>query len=191
MYFKKIFPESFIRVFEPNPLTVKVLKENVKNNKISNIFIYKKAVTGKKIKTKKLFFPKGRSAVASLHPNFVNLFSNTLNTKVVESISLGEVIQKVGHVDILKVDSEGEEIALIPEILKLSDKIDMFMIEMHEFRDKPIYTLIQTLKQKYNTVTRNLYDMEAVNNRLFQLNKNEPMLCFMLYGVAKRFLKQK
>ena len=191
LYLSNHFPRSTIHVFEPNPTSYKVLRENVSLNHISNIVTYEKAVTGKKHKRKKLFLPTENSTTSSFQLNFSNLFSQKLKTKYVESISLEELIKTLGHINILNIDAEGEEIFLIPEIIKLSDKIDMIIIEMHEFRDKPIYSLIQSLKSKYNTATRNLYDMEAVNNRLFQLNKNEPMLCFMLYGVAKRLLKRR
>ena len=51
LFFKHLYPESTIYVFEPNKSSFKLLKKNVENNNLSNVTLFNKAVSNKKGKS--------------------------------------------------------------------------------------------------------------------------------------------
>ena len=93
---------SFKRVIavEPNPLAVEILKENLARNDIRNVDVIPKAVT----------------AVSGLVSLYRGGYLTTWNTRegkatgiTVQSVTLDELLQQCGNVDLLKMDIEGAE----------------------------------------------------------------------------------
>ncbi|MEI7652768.1 MAG: FkbM family methyltransferase [bacterium] len=113
LYFKSLYPASKIYAFEPDEAAFHMLKENIENNKLQDISVFKEGLSDSE---KDAFFSldlaKG-SVINSLHRQ------NPGEKQKIHLIRLSDFIKKheLTHVDMLKVDIEGEEIALFHDLV--------------------------------------------------------------------------
>jgi len=127
LYFKTLFPNSKIICFEPNPTSFAFLKKNVEQNNLTGVELVNKAIAGENGTTK--FFAEEYSAgvISSL------LESRGGETVVdVETLTLSSVIKKYSP-DCIKMDIEGAELAVLPELIAsgvLAD-VNQWMVEYH------------------------------------------------------------
>lgn len=121
LYFNKLFPDSEIIAFEPDPHIFKVLKENIKYNKCKNIQLFQKAIwidsNGVKFNLEGGF--SGRIPKSEEENNVI----------MVESISLREFIDR--PVDFLKIDIEGAENKVVFDIATKLHFVKNIFIEFH------------------------------------------------------------
>lgn len=129
-----------VHAFEPNPHAFGELSKRVK--RYSNVFLYNKAVSSHDGRAN-LFFHKEvaedpiyHSTSASLEKNKSNIDDN--NYAEVEIIDFGNFVEKIGRVDLLKMDIEGHEIEVLNCLIDrgLIENIGSAFIELHD-RDHP------------------------------------------------------
>lgn len=128
LYFLTKYQNSKIIAFEPDPLVFSTLKENItKNGFNSRVELNEKAVWTSEGELN--FFSDGADS------GFV--FSNKIaGNKSVKSISLKSFLEKETIVDMLKIDIEGAESEVIPDIKSELYKVQNLFIEYHSFRNK-------------------------------------------------------
>ncbi len=107
LFFKMLYPGSEILGFEAHPKNFKILEENIKSNNLPHVTLHNKAVYNS---TKPLSF----SLESTLGSKVEDKSSN--NVISVESVLLSDYINK--PVDLLKMDIEGAETAVIQDLSK-------------------------------------------------------------------------
>ncbi len=128
LFFKMIYPESIIHAFEPNPKSFELLKYNIENNNLKDVYL-------------------NRTAVSEVDGE-INLFSSDLNygsltTSIdsnrggknlisVPSIKLSNYIKKL-DVDLIKIDVEGAEIMIIKDLITagILENFSNYIVEYH------------------------------------------------------------
>jgi FkbM family methyltransferase len=145
LYFKSIYPDSRILAFEPNPISVDILKENILINGLEDITLIEKAVW--KEKALKSFYID--STGSEWYSNS-SLLENSWNGKEktekinVETVRLEEYIDE--KIDLLKVDTEGTELTIIKSIKRILPTIENIVVEYHPSRDNNLSELLGLLK---------------------------------------------
>ena len=118
LYFKWLYPNSEIHVFEADPETFKILKKNIEINKLTNVYAYNVALYDKKGKVK--FY------IDKKNPGWLTMSTdkNRLPGKDAIEVSADKLSNYIkGNIDFLKMDVEGAEIHIIKELVK-SKKLD-------------------------------------------------------------------
>jgi FkbM family methyltransferase len=127
LYFKWLYPESTIHVFEPDPGSFSVLEKNVAQNHLTNVTTHNCALWDENGEIE--FFvdnTKPGSQIASVDP--LRMQGQSIQ---VPSRKLSDFIQ--GKVDFLKMDVEGAEHHVLDDLVQ-SGKIDLvtqMAIEYH------------------------------------------------------------
>ena len=119
--------------FEPNDIAFKKLKKKFLN--IKKIKCYKFAVSDKTGYSKLYLHidykkdPAKLSTASSLLKNIENV--NKLNYKNIKTISIKNLLKKFKIIDLIKIDIEGSEYKILPEIIKNRYKIKKVICELH------------------------------------------------------------
>ena len=129
LYFKSLYPQATVLVFEPDPCNFATLQKNIATNHLANVTAFNVAVSN-------------RCGTCAFHEDFKGSTSGHVqaanaqdkNQILVKCDLLSSYIKK--PVDLLKLDVEGSEGAVIEDLAKngaLSYIREMF-IEFHEGR---------------------------------------------------------
>lgn len=135
VYFKWLYPEAKVLIFEPLPLNVEILAKNIKG--LSNVTCIPHAI-GKERGTLQLY---GGGRAATIHKDFIEekkqiSVAERDQTSVIQVEKLSDHINN--PVDYLKLDIEGTEGEVI-EDLAVSGKInsiDQLCMEYHHYSVK-------------------------------------------------------
>ena len=141
-YFKSIYPEAKINAFEPDPESFRLLTDNVKNNNMKKVSLHNLAVANMKGRTSFFIDPVVDGSLT------MSLSSSRQKRKVTVQVGLlSEYIK--GPVDLLKIDIEGAELAVINNLVssKKLSYINHMIIEYHHHIDPRINILSQLLTQ--------------------------------------------
>ncbi|MCK4352484.1 FkbM family methyltransferase [candidate division WOR-3 bacterium] len=139
LYFKSIYPNSKIIVFEPDPKIYKVLLRNIKQNKLTGINAINAGLGSENKEVD--FYPDGADG-GSLY-----LLGKTQKIKV-KIVQLSNYITE--RVDFLKMNIEGAEYEVFKEIEKKLPLIEQLVFEYHGF-----YNLKQNLHNILSILDKN------------------------------------
>jgi FkbM family methyltransferase len=111
----------FVYAFEPNPLTFRVLSQNIRDNEIMNIEALEIAVSdtsGKKLMhTSTKFLPA--STIADKHYDWLNLDAVAFP----QCDSLDHYFRNgIGKIDLVKIDVENHELAVLQGMTRIIEK---------------------------------------------------------------------
>ena len=120
IYFKKLFPESTVIGFEPDPRIFKILEKNLSSAKIVNTTLINKALGDKEGVIN--FFSEGADGGRIAQENDGNVVS-------LETMSLRSFLNQ--KVDFLKIDIEGSETLVLKDCQDLLKNVDRIFIEYH------------------------------------------------------------
>lgn len=126
IYFKKLYPESKIIAFEPDPKIFNVLSSNIKYGRLENVELIQKGVSD----------TQGNIAFIPDNADGGRLISGKENAEqiLVETVKLSDYLSE--KVDFLKIDIEGEEVKVIEECKNQLKNVENIFIEYHSFVDK-------------------------------------------------------
>lgn len=146
LYFKSIYPEAKITVFEPNPRILKMLEHNIERNKLTDVEIVPKAAWTSDGEIQLYIDEDDQSQWYSTGSLIKGAWRGDQSTKpiTVPTISLAEYLQE--PVDILKMDIEGAETELIDSVKKYLKNVKHSFIEFHATREHRPEKLIKTLQ---------------------------------------------
>lgn len=127
IFAKSHFPSAKVYSFEPFAQSFELLNEQIKLNKLSNVFTFKKAVA-QKTGTAEL------SIVGDCGENTLVKTTKAREVSKIETISLEDVFNKenIENCDFLKIDCEGSEYEIFYNLPKhLFSKIKHLAMETH------------------------------------------------------------
>jgi len=138
LYFKKLYPDSKIVAFEPNPEIARILKENLNLNKLDDIEVIDKAV-----------WINDDGIDLGLEDADASSIYKKNNIIKVDSVRLKNFIERCEHIDMLKMDIEGAETEVIKDCDDSLKKIDNIFIEYHSFinNEQELDTILNILRK--------------------------------------------
>lgn len=142
LYFNKIYPNSRITVFEPDPAMCSLLSKNARKNSVSNLNIINAALC--KHDGEVIFYPDGSDG-GSIQCSDAKPVSIR-----VPGVRLSTYIN--GPVDMLKLNIEGMENVIIEELEPKLHFVKELIFEYHAFYDLP-----QTLGAILQILDRNKF----------------------------------
>lgn len=133
LYFKWLFPNCSIIVFEPEPFNLKILRSNIKNNRLNKVTLVEAAV-GSREGTMVL---TGSHRAATLHPERTGIDKEE-NLHEVKVVALSNYIDN-NEVDFIKMDIEGAEDDVISELAssKKLQLVKSLTLEYHKRETEP------------------------------------------------------
>jgi FkbM family methyltransferase len=167
LYLHKQYPHAEFVCIEPHPQNIELLKKNLADNGIENVTIIPKALVGKdETRSTVLLFSNNRFTVlSSLHEggwtgddegSFVD----------VDTIKLSEILTM--PVDILKMDIEGQETAVIEEAAGKLSLVKNMIIEFHKTAAHSEEKILQILRDHFGSlkITKDLRREKDKRNQL-------------------------
>ena len=149
-----------VHAFEPHPFFYNYVKETYGENE--NFIISNKAAWIKN-EERNFYFKKSRDAKnggATLMSEKVNILDPYL-FDVVECFDISEFINKLGHVDVLKIDVEGAEYELLYSMLESEAYKNVKSIYVEDHERKMPSARYRELKNKvidgYSQIKKDLY----------------------------------
>jgi FkbM family methyltransferase len=126
LFFKKLYPDCSITAFEPNPVVFRLLEMNVRNNKLANVQLVNKALSGKE-GVIDFYSNKDNSLISSLEKNRGGSNSLKIDTTRLSNYLAGTTF------DFAKIDVEGAEWEIIRDLdeSKTIRHIHQFIFEYH------------------------------------------------------------
>jgi FkbM family methyltransferase len=128
IYFKSLFPDARVLGFEPDPLIFGLLKENITEFDLSDVDLIQKAVWTENSDQVPFIQDKGLGGrLAERSPYQV--------TVAVETVRLKEFL--VTPIDLLKLDIEGAEFAVLSDVQQELKFVKSLFVEYHSKADEP------------------------------------------------------
>ncbi len=125
IYFKYRYPDSIIDVYEADKLVFELLKKNIEMNKITGVSLFNKAIWNKY--TTVSFLSDGSDGG--------KIIDDKLSKNNVEAIDLRDILNKNKY-SFVKLDIEGAEEFILPDLKQLPKNIKYFFIEYHSSAKK-------------------------------------------------------
>ena len=152
MYFSRFAKQIY--ALEPSSEHFANLKKNIEYNKLDHVKAINKAIFTESGK-----FPFGgppqNKTMRSLH---MATWENGKPIEMVDVITLPDLFaeEKIDHVDLLKLDIEGNETELFSSrsFSAVADKIDMILTEIHSWSGRNNNQLLEALKENGFEVSR-------------------------------------
>ena len=143
LYFKSLYPDSKILVFEPHPAFFQTLKKNIENNNLSNVIAYQKAVSDETGSIN--FFLNDQDNPGSLNMGIIQREDNA-GCISVEADMLSSYMTE--DIDLLKLDIEGAEEKVLIDLYRTGKlkSIRNIACEFHHHIDQGVDRLSNTLK---------------------------------------------
>ena len=134
IYFKQLYPNSKITAFEPDPDVFKVLKENCETFEVTaNTELIPKAIWTKE---ETLTFEKEGADAGRVEAAVAEAVAAEDKVVSVQSVRLRDYLEK-GPVDMLKIDIEGAETAVMEDCADMLHHVENLFVEYHSFTAKP------------------------------------------------------
>jgi FkbM family methyltransferase len=119
---------------EPHPINYKLLKLNLDRNKTNNVITINKALW---YETSKVRFHE------SFHTGGGSVFDDSSKSYEVQTVTLEDIVDEIGDIDLLKIDIEGAEF----KVLEKSSAARNLVCEVH-LKKGDLQTLARTLTNR-------------------------------------------
>lgn len=126
IYFKTIYPDARIIAFEPDKHIFEVLKCNIEKYDLTNVELINKACWNSE--TTLRFFSEGADGGRMAEE------SETEKIITVDTIRLKKYLKE--KIDFLKIDIEGAEVEVLPDIQNELKNVENIFVEYHSFVGK-------------------------------------------------------
>lgn len=197
LYFYQQFPKAKIWAFEPSVHSFQLLQKNIRHllqNK-KTFRLVNKAVVHQNHATRYLYTPTHISTGATLYPR-IFIQHDAYTKEKVESDSFSSVMKKLKSINLLKIDIEGGEYDLLPDLLTYSDVIEYAIIELHHAPLKDSSALfadfIKKLSTQYTVEIRQSFNQVQYYHRLAPKGADPGTVYYsvFLYAKSKNFLRK-
>ena len=155
----------FIYSYEPNTEIFNILKKRFRKNKKVRCFNYGISDDGL---SKKLYFQKNYykdKVTYSVSSTFLKkkLTMNYNNFIKVNTRKIEDIINSFEYIDLIKIDIEGYEYKIIPNLIKNKNKIKKVICELHGDPKKK-YSKFKFLEDDYKELISKLKKEKLLNN---------------------------
>lgn len=151
LYFKQQHPSAKILCFEPDPISYKLLEENVSENNLDNITLVNAAVAKSEGKVKlfgQIFSESPDSRGNSIVEGWANQRIKN-DCVLVSAVRLSSYIN--AEVDVLKIDIEGAEQQVLEEIKDKLYLVRELFVEVHVTKEishiNSLHRIVEILKE--------------------------------------------
>ena len=154
IYFKIKHPDAKIDIFEPNPNIHHILEENIYGNNLKDVRIYKIAID-KKTSEKDFYFDSSGNdcfSTSSFQKDAWNGKQKT-NRITVQTEPLSKYIQEDKIIDLLKIDTEGNELKILEEVENKLHLIKNLIIEYHPIKKTNLKKILNILNSHGYSLT--------------------------------------
>ncbi len=127
LYFKWLYPKARIIALEPDPEIFTTLMKNIRTYNLTDITPLQYAAWDRKTR---LFFEQDGGVGGRITSR-----KNTVKKIEIQAIRLSELINT--NVDLLKIDIEGSEFAVLKDCEKKLGKVEHLFVEYHSHRMRP------------------------------------------------------
>lgn len=175
LYFKHLYPNAIIHCFEPYSRAYAYLEMNIRNNYLDHVHLNKLALSDARGATK-LFVPSADNII-----NGTITSKNGDNSESVESIKLSDYIAQYPNVDLIKLDVEGSEVAIVKDLHESGrlgrNAIKHLIIEFHasvmEDADASQKFIALLTSQSYNVTAKMLHTRNAKSDFMISAHQDE------------------
>lgn len=157
IYFKMKYPNSKIISYEPDPNIFNALKQNIESFSFDNVTLKNEAISNKEGEIN-FFLEGGHSGMIVKEEE-----GSEENVIKVKTIRLKDILSKIDKISFLKIDIEGHEETVVPDIEDQLYKVDTMFLEYHSFINDS-----QTLDELLSIIRRcgfRYYIKEASNKK--------------------------
>lgn len=139
IYFKKLYPDSVISAFEPDKKAFDALKFNVNSFNLKDVELINKALWREETSIK--FFSQGADG------GRIALENDDKNIVEIDTLRLKSFIDK--PIDLLKLDIEGAETAVLEDSRESLGNVKNLFVEYHSFinKEQGLDKLLKILKE--------------------------------------------
>ena len=149
LYFKWLYPEARVWAFEPNPHVRALLEQNVAENNLTGVTVMPQAVSNHAGTAK--FYIDATDwrwwSVGSMRRGAWNGEQKNQKEITVESIKFSDFVQNFTTIDLLKLDIEGSEQAILYSLRGQLSKIKQLIFEFHPTREQNLTDLTRFLRK--------------------------------------------
>lgn len=128
IYFKRNFPSARILSYEADPKIFEVLKENLISFGCNDVQVFNAAVSDME--------GINNFKIEGGHSGMITDEGVAENIVPVKTIRLKKVLENLEQITFLKIDIEGHETYVVPDIAKELRKVKFLFLEYHSFIDK-------------------------------------------------------
>ncbi len=184
VFFKNKFPYAKIFGFEPNINLKQIVLENMFHNisDLKNIHIQFTAVLAHKTKQSVLYIPNGKHSQARVKTDKYRSIDSKNEILYVKSISFSEVVSRFEKIDLLKMDIEGEEFNVFPNIIKHNNKIRFLIVEVHECTNSQMFSIIKKMEKYYSIVVTPAFTNNVTASGLIDEFIDRKKQTYLLYA---------
>jgi FkbM family methyltransferase len=146
LYYKKLFPQSTVIAVEPHPANIKLLKQNVAQNLLTNVHIIEGAVAESTGEIN-LYADETQDQWFSTSRIKPHAWDGTKQTQAIQvpAVSLDDLITT--PVDIVKMDIEGAEEGVLKASKTALNFVDHLLIEYHPGDHNNLPEIFNLLKE--------------------------------------------
>jgi len=176
LYFSRLYPQARIEAFEAHPIVANVLCANLDQNKVKNVQVHAKAV----------WTSNQGLEISGAGADDASIFGTGDKTKI-QSIRLADFLAQEARIDMLKMDIEGAELAVLKDCEPYLHKIENLFIEFHSFsaQKQQLSDVIEVLERQ--NFRYDIYNVNRLKNSpLLKLPQKDKTMDLQLNIFAKR-----
>lgn len=146
LYFKKLYPAARVTAIEPLPQNLELLEQNLWENRLDDVTVVKAALAAQAGHTT-LHFDVSKDewfSTASFSPGAWNGQQKTQSVSVT-TVTVSQYINET--VDLLKLDIEGAEQAVLREAEASLPRVKRMLIEFHPIAHQSLTSLLEFLSE--------------------------------------------
>lgn len=153
LYGKNIYKEVF--AFEPDRVALKRLFENLKDNHSENVTIIRKALSDSNSVAK---ISNPNNGFGNSQSSLLDIGKTKDSFQEIETISFKRFIDAynidISNIGLIKMDVEGYEKVLVPEILKHAEGVPMYLsLHWNILSKKDIEKILNLIFSKYKNIS--------------------------------------
>ncbi len=177
LYLKKVYPDSEIIGFEPNPENYQILLKNIKTNKLSNIKVFNLALSNK-TGNMNFFINLDQYAPWTWGDTLIpNMWGKNHKTKIIPTKTKLLSTYITRPVNLLKIDIEGSEQAILKEIESKLYLVETIVLEYHPIKSMiklNDYSVIKQILERHGFIVKAYmkYFMYPLPNLAVDIIKN-------------------
>jgi FkbM family methyltransferase len=127
IYFKKKYPDAKVIAFEPDPYIFKAMKDNILSFGYKDVDFRNEAISDSDSIV--------NFCIEGGHSGMIVSESLAKDIVPIKAVRLKNVMEQMDEITFLKIDIEGHEVNVIPDIAEQLKKVKFLFLEYHSFVD--------------------------------------------------------